>query len=261
MITTNEITEATGLSPKTLTRWHKRGILPEPLVGDHPSGRGKVGYWPDEVVERVQHIQKLRAEGHSLKSALMTLESLRLDRIIEQVTETPDFVEILKGKKVKIGPDTEADLLRVFVALTLRAAQLLSANDGGRPALANSFGEAEVRMTFQLFQNGFNPVLVFDGDVARVVPDFMVAHELSGCLREVTALIIVPMLPLVRKLLGELADSIPDPKTRPAQKVLGLNGDTFLEYDIHMGGPLGFELIHNSGRVVGTRKPEDTGNE
>ena len=256
MITTTEIVEATGLSAKTLTRWHKRGIIPEPLVRNHPSGRGKIGYWPDWVLDRVQRIQTLRAEGHSLQSALLVAEGQRWDGIIERINEAPDYVEVLKGKKVKVGPDQEADLLRVLVALTLRAARSLTAEEGGLRVLADAFGEDEVRMTFQLIQNGFNPVLVFDGESARVVPDFLVAHELSACVREVTARIMVPMFPVVRKLLGENAEGLPDPKTLPAQKVLGRIGDTFVEYDIYLGGPLGFELIHSSGRTVGTRQPE-----
>jgi len=256
VITTTEIIEATGLSAKTLTRWHKRGIIPEPLVRNHPSGRGKIGYWPDWVLDRVQRIQTLRAKGHSLQSALFVAEGQRWDRIIEYALDAPDYVEILKGKKVKVGPDQEADLLRVLVALTLRAASSLTAEDGGLRVLADAFGEEEVRMTFDLIQHGFNPVLVFDGETARVIPDFLVAHELSACLREVTALLTVPMFPVVRKLLGDKADGLPDPNTLPAQKVLGRDGDTFVEYDIYLGGLLGFELIHGSARTVGTRQPE-----
>ena len=257
MITTSDLTESTGLSAKTLTRWHKRGIIPEPLVRTHPSGRGKMGYWPDWVLQRVQLIQELRQEGHSLRSAIVAAEERRWDTIMDGVHKTPDYVEVLKGRRVRISEEKEADLLRIFVALVVQAARKVTGDPGAIRTLAEAFGEVGVRDTFLLLQNGFNPVMVFDGEGARVKADFLVSHDLSASLREVTALVVVPLVPVLRKLFGDKADQLKDPNTFPAAKVLGRQGDTFVEYDIFLGGLLGFELVHSSARTVGTARSED----
>ena len=50
MITTKTLVRKTGLSAKTLTRWSNQGIIPKPAIRTYPSGRGKIGYWPDAVL-------------------------------------------------------------------------------------------------------------------------------------------------------------------------------------------------------------------
>ena len=68
-VTSAEIRKATGLSQKTLTRWHKGGHIPKPEVGQHPSGRGKMGYYPKHVLALVRRIVALKKEGQPLKQA------------------------------------------------------------------------------------------------------------------------------------------------------------------------------------------------
>ena len=51
---------------KTLTRWHRRGLIPPPTIRLHPSGRGKMAYWPAWVVLRCQRITQLLRCGRSL---------------------------------------------------------------------------------------------------------------------------------------------------------------------------------------------------
>ena len=68
-VSSAEIREATGLSQKTLTRWHKGGHIPVPEIGQHPSGRGKMGYYPDHALALVRRIVALKKEGQPLKQA------------------------------------------------------------------------------------------------------------------------------------------------------------------------------------------------
>ena len=68
-VSSAEIRKATGLSQKTMTRWHKGGHIPEPEVGQHPSGRGKMGYYPKHVLALVRRIVALKKEGQPLKQA------------------------------------------------------------------------------------------------------------------------------------------------------------------------------------------------
>ena len=64
-ISSAEIREANGLSQKTLTRWHKAGHIPEPEIGQHPGGRGKMGFYPRHTVALIRRILALRKEGRS----------------------------------------------------------------------------------------------------------------------------------------------------------------------------------------------------
>ena len=80
MISSKEILEKTGLkSTKTLTRWHKAGIIPEPMIETHPSGRGKIGYWPDYVLTRCLKIIELRKQGYSLSAAALEAARQRIE--------------------------------------------------------------------------------------------------------------------------------------------------------------------------------------
>jgi len=87
-VTSKQILQATGFkSPKTLTRWAKSGIIPGPHVGTHPSGRGKIAYWPDWVLERCQRIAELLRQGHTLGSASSVLENERTLRLIDEAVD------------------------------------------------------------------------------------------------------------------------------------------------------------------------------
>src|SRR4051794_23650034 len=75
LITSKDILEATGLkSAKTLTRWYQRGLIPRPLIRTHPSGRGKIAYWPDLVIDLCVRIVSMQREGLSLESVKRRLD-------------------------------------------------------------------------------------------------------------------------------------------------------------------------------------------
>lgn len=67
MLTSKEILEKTGISRATLNNYIARGLLPRPLV-KRPSGTSatsprQLGYFPPEVLDRIEAIQKLKREG------------------------------------------------------------------------------------------------------------------------------------------------------------------------------------------------------
>src|SRR6266852_9113255 len=96
MVSSQQILERTGLkSSKTLTRWHQQGFIPQPVVRTHPSGRGKMAYWPDWVLDRCVRIVELQRQGHSLKSAVQTLEMERIGATIDYVQKAPPITDIL----------------------------------------------------------------------------------------------------------------------------------------------------------------------
>lgn len=259
MITSKQILEVTGLkSQKTLTRWVNSGIIPKPLIGTHPSGRGKIAYWPDAVLDRCKRIVELQRQGHTLGSALATIEHERMLRLIERTETAPDVSKVLSEKKVKLSGEREVDLgsfVAVFVAkeaesvvpdAALRRKLVAAIRAGGVAAQGLQFASA-----------GYNPVCLFDGDQIEVVPDFLVGHRLSEEKPLAPAWIVIPLLPPLRKAFSVLGGDLPaQPNARPAPKVWAREGDAIVEYTVYLGGGLGFELIRETAETIGTVREE-----
>src|SRR5262245_54828827 len=115
MITTQTLSRKSGLSTKTLTRWSNRGIIPKPAVRTHPSGRGKIGDWPDSVLDRCRRIVQLRQKGHSLDNALVALGMEHFQGCVDKARR-PRFADLLAQKKLRRPNGDEVDLLEVFLA-------------------------------------------------------------------------------------------------------------------------------------------------
>ncbi|MBE7941213.1 MULTISPECIES: hypothetical protein [Ramlibacter] len=69
MLSSKDILERTGISRATLNNYISYGLVPRPQVlppepGD--AGAPRLGYFPDDTVERVETIQRLKREGWSL---------------------------------------------------------------------------------------------------------------------------------------------------------------------------------------------------
>ncbi len=60
-ITVDELAARTGMTVRNLREWRTLGLLPAAEL------RGRVGYYDPALVERVQQIQKLHAEGFTLE--------------------------------------------------------------------------------------------------------------------------------------------------------------------------------------------------
>lgn len=69
MLTSKEIIERTGISRATLNNYISSGLVPRPQVlppGPQDGGAPRIGYFPDDTIERVQTIQRLKQEGWSI---------------------------------------------------------------------------------------------------------------------------------------------------------------------------------------------------
>lgn len=69
MLTSKEIIETTGISRATLNNYIASGLVQRPAVlppapedGDAP----RIGYFPDDTIERIQAIQRMKREGWSI---------------------------------------------------------------------------------------------------------------------------------------------------------------------------------------------------
>ncbi|MDP3760453.1 MAG: hypothetical protein Q8R01_08050 [Ramlibacter sp.] len=69
MLSSKEVLEKTGISRATLNNYISSGIVPRPEVlppGPQDGGAPRIGYFPAEIVERIEEIQRLKREGWSL---------------------------------------------------------------------------------------------------------------------------------------------------------------------------------------------------
>ncbi len=69
MLTSHEVMERTGISRATLNNYIALGILPRPIVGlagPQSGGARRIGYFDDNAIERVEHVQDLKKQGLSM---------------------------------------------------------------------------------------------------------------------------------------------------------------------------------------------------
>lgn len=253
-VTSKQILEATGLkSPKTLTRWAKSRIIPEPHVGTHPSGRGKIAYWPDWVLERCQRIAELLRQGHTLGSASFLLESERTLRLLEDTVKSPDLGGRLAKRKLKLPNGQETDLSSFIHAFVAQATANLKVSESLRKEFVLQMHNADVAAwSLRFLQAGYNPVCLFDGERIEVIPDFLVAHRLGDEQLAGSAWLMIATLPPVREAFSALGRPLPKgPAVQPAPKVWVTEGDALVEYGLFLGGALGFELVREAASTIG----------
>jgi class 3 adenylate cyclase len=69
LLNSKEILEQTGISRATLNNYIGWGIVPKPEVlppEPQDGGAPRIGYFPDEILERIAEIQRLKKEGWSM---------------------------------------------------------------------------------------------------------------------------------------------------------------------------------------------------
>jgi len=69
MLSSKDILERTGISRATLNNYISAGLIPRPdvLPPDPQDGAApRIGYFPDDTIERIETIQRLKREGWSL---------------------------------------------------------------------------------------------------------------------------------------------------------------------------------------------------
>ena len=255
MISSKEILEKTGLkSSKTLTRWHKKGIIPEPLISTHPSGRGKMAYWPDWVLDKCLKIVELRKQGHSIKSALIFIEYENINKVWKRVSQAPSFTELLTNKQLDVENGGKINLLDVFYAHIINEIGHITTDHDFHDALITKMREEQIiDFTLHYINDGYNPILFFDGIEVKLMTDFLVAHLLSNNLTGIKPFVIIPLLSIVQKFFEMLGkeENIEDKIiSGPAPLIWRVEGDAMVEYPITLSGPAGFELVRKNSKII-----------
>jgi DNA-binding transcriptional MerR regulator len=172
-ISSKELLTSLGLrSAITLRRWRERGLIPPPDVGTHPSGRGKISYWPRWVLGRCQEIR------HYLKCGL-SLEEIR-QRLGQ------DWTAVERKWKQRYASIVLADQLQAANEMADEAVAKINAMVGqingeleSKIRLALTEDQARRRL-FELMSAGFSPVLAVAGTDVSIVPDAVACRSLAS---------------------------------------------------------------------------------
>ena len=254
MITSADILEKTGIkNAKTLTRWHKGGIIPKPMIRTHPSGRGKIAYWPDWVLERCTKIVALQKQGFNLQAALIQLQIKEMNEAIANALDKPGWADTLRDKNIELEDGRKFDGFEVVEAIILSGVREISLSEDIYRVMSDKFQERRLTQTaVDLARGGYNPILIFDGADLGVVPDFLAGHLFSDDTSPLKSYFAVPLLSSIQtafKAIGS-PDFIRHPTVSPAPKVWVKQGDLMMEYLIYLSGPRGFEVIKETANTI-----------
>lgn len=121
LISSKEVMAETSISRATLNNYIKMGILPRPIVKS-PVGEKetttKIGYFPKEVLNRIETLKKLKREGYSMEEIASKLTDASPDRFspikIENgtefgtkrsITSIQDKLGLFESKSLKVTID------------------------------------------------------------------------------------------------------------------------------------------------------------
>ena len=254
MITSTEILEKTGLkSGKTLTRWYKKGIIPEPLIRTHPSGRGKIAYWPDWVLDHCLKIIEFRKQGYTINEAALLLDQERILKIVQSADERSLLSKLLGSKKVDLKDGKKTNLYEIFLSIILKDLKDILTDRNQQLVLIKKFkDQGSLDLALSHLKAGYNPVLFFDGEDLKIIADFVVGHILSFNPITGKPCIVHPLLSSLKRFFKMLGEDVPiGSLAAPAPKIWTKHGDALVEIDIALMGINGFELIRETARTIG----------
>lgn len=243
MISSHEILKKTGIrAAKTLTRWHQAKLIPPPEVRLHPSGRGKMAYWPDWVLERCVRIRQLVAEGYSLKAVANMLGSDWAEEERRAKRQRYRF------KDVSAHLDRVACSRNFALLVSEKIEPMLTGLGAWTKRMMHQLDEVLLReqtakTTIGFVREGYNPVVVFDGDNWLIVPDFVVGHALGRVADKARPYIVMPVFAEVITAFAAIADDLPSaPTITSVSQIRKADGDGLKEFYVHPVGEMDFEL-------------------
>ncbi len=253
MITTTELVERTGLNVKTLTRWAEKGILPTPRVGTHPSGRGKIGYWPEWTADFCTRLRELRAEGIGLEEAANKAMLDRYEAVdAEFYKQAQDDIRSRNMISTPEGGEFNlVELLRGLIARELRSSMISSRI---QRTILGALDDAEfLSGAIHEIQVGYAMFLTFNGERTRAWPDFLLPAASGQVMKTPKPFFALPLTPLYHEILRSigLAQLIEAPTAEPASTVWMTQGKIIREYHVMGGGEFGFQLYSADTKIVG----------
>ncbi len=214
-VSSQEIMEATGIQNSvTLTRWHQMNLIPKPIVETHPSGRGKMSYWPEWVLQRCLRIKQLRAKGiqlDAIKEFLGTDWKTESDRYAKSY----NFAENQQRRELEDAQRAMAtavnDLLQDWVSGRHWKSFAADVADITPELVAHAADLAE---------QGYNPLLVLTCDSVEITTDFALADYFANHRDLHDSVMIIPIAEVFHQHL-HMTRNIPEtPAVRPVNRVI-----------------------------------------
>jgi DNA-binding transcriptional MerR regulator len=256
-VTQQEIVDATGLNVSTVRMWRLKGIIPPGVVGLNPTkGRGRARIFPKWVLGQCEVLVRLRRIGFTLKQAVaMWDEEERkqkeeLDAKLELVRKLK-LEQLLKKEKIKLNGETISPIDFCQSAITAYIESFVP-DVKIRSRIFRQLKKHDlVNHAWIMLVSGFSPCLMWDGTTVKITPDFMVARHLSDNFSMPVPYVVATLYPVFEMLLKLMGREMLElPTAKPAPKVRVTYGEDTVEFDIRLGGSIGFEVDRESGRRV-----------
>ena len=135
-LTIDELAERVGMSIRNLREWKTLGLLPAAEL------RGRVGYYPPSVVERIKRIEQLRGEGFKLELISRMLDTG--DDSADDVMQLAGTLRLPFNERVEAATARMAEIGAALSDLGMDVEQVLGATSEIRDhadAIAGIFEE------------------------------------------------------------------------------------------------------------------------
>lgn len=175
-VTSREIMDATGIANvATLVRWHgKEKLIPPPEIRTHPSGRGKMAYWPEWVLHRCLRIKQLRKEGRSLEEIRQLLGD-DWEKSEQQHRRRYVFAEVSHQMDVQAAHSNLQQAVEHFLAVWIKERRAAITRSS-----TQTISSQVVQRAIDLMEQGIKPVLIVTSDSVLVTADFAVSIRLAS---------------------------------------------------------------------------------
>lgn len=234
-VTSKDIKAVTGIkNAATLTRWHKKGLIPEPEIRKQADNKGMIAYWPEWVLHRCVRIKQLVNAGWSLPKIKQTLgtdwerDKAKFARSFGQVTRSADRNAAFWNLEEDVG----AVLTRMISRLDRKL----------KNTKTTFLHEGLVQQTIPMMAEGVNPVLVVIDNEVYVTADFSVSEYLANHRSVGDAITVIPFGRELQAYLGR-SESLPiRPRIRPSDLVIEQTAKGRVELSFHSVDTWGFEI-------------------
>lgn len=127
MLSSKEILERTGISRATLNNYISAGLIPRPSVlppDPEDGGAPRIGYFPDDTIERIETIQRLKREGWSLGRILDSFSGLAAVPATAPAMAPAAVQTVVRPTRTQPAPEPQVMVIAVL-AVTLNDADSL----------------------------------------------------------------------------------------------------------------------------------------
>ncbi len=222
-VTSKELMELAGVTGvNTLRQWVVRGLIPEPTIRKHPSGRGTISCWPEWVKMRIIQIRELREAG----KAKLTDEIL-LKQDWESVQR--EYSRYAKRRYTFAQATVEAERNNARMAM---AECIWTRAHETAKELADNFGDhhwtlepRHIDAAIELLKQGVQPVAIIVGDELHVAADVAVSVHLAKRRNPNESFLVIP---LAETILSEIPSLVPltkEASIEPSKTVLRRSGE------------------------------------